>query len=234
MHAGFFGITYPKPWVVVELLIGRFRGLLPLAPLAALAPIGLVWLARAPRSARAAIVAAAIPFYYLLLNASYFYWEGGWAYGPRQMTPALPFLCLGLAPLWTRWRRFGRPTLVVALSWGVALTLIAVSTTAQPPADFKAPVTELLLPAFRDGDLSLNHQTFVTYRADAGRLRGGRLPHAAWNLGELAGLRGLPSLFPLGAAWMAGAAALLWRRRVRGAGADGADGARIKHAPAAH
>ena len=40
--------------------------------------------------------------FYLLLNASYFYWEGGWAYGPRQVMPALPFLALGLAPLWDR------------------------------------------------------------------------------------------------------------------------------------
>ena len=147
--------------------------------------------------------------FYLLLNASYFYWEGGWAYGPRQMTPALPFLCLGLAPLWSAWRRPGRVVLSAALAWGVALTLVAVSTTAQPPADFKSPVTELLLPAFRDGDLSLNHQSFVTYRANAGLLRGNRLPHAAWNLGELAGLHGLPSLLPLGAVWIAGAAALL-------------------------
>jgi hypothetical protein len=35
------------------------------------------------------------------------------------------------------------------------------------------------------------------------------MPHAAWNLGELAGLHGLPSLFPLAAAWITAAALLL-------------------------
>jgi hypothetical protein len=95
------------------------------------------------------------------------------------------------------------------LVWGVAVTLIAVSTTPQPPSSFKAPMRELLWPAFRDGDLSLNHQTFVHGGADANRLRGGTIPHAAWNLGELAGLHGLPSLLPLGAAWTAAGLLLL-------------------------
>ena len=85
--------------------------------------------------------------------------------------------------------------------WGAAATLIAVSTTPQPPASFKAPMRELLWPAFRAGDLSLNPQTFVHNSVDVEHLRGGGDPHAAWNLGELAGLRGLPSLVPLALVW---------------------------------
>ena len=41
--------------------------------------------ARQPARRRAIVVAAVSGVFYLLLNASYFYWEGGWAYGPRQM-----------------------------------------------------------------------------------------------------------------------------------------------------
>ena len=55
---------------------------------------------RDARSPRAAVAAGLVALFYLLLNASYFYWEGGWAYAPRQVTPALPFVALGLAPLW--------------------------------------------------------------------------------------------------------------------------------------
>src|SRR5204863_122846 len=149
------------------------------------------------------LVAGGIGAYYLLLNASYFFWEGGWFYGPRQLSPALPFLALGLAPLWDLARRTVRALLIGGLAWGVAITLVAVSTTPQPPASLHAPVRELLWPAFRDGDLSLNHQTFVHGGADPDRLRGGSLPHAAWNLGEVAGLHGLPSLLPLIGVWIA-------------------------------
>jgi len=208
LQTGFFGITYPRLSTIRELLVGSYRGLLPLSPLMAAVPIGLVLLARKGRPGPA-LVAGGIGVYYLLLNASYFYWEGGWAFGPRQMTAALPFLALGLAPLWDRGRAAVRALLLGGLIWGAALTLVAVSTTPQPPATFKSPVRELLWPAFRDGDLSLNPQTFVHNSVDVGHLRGGGDPHAAWNLGELAGLRGLPSLLPLAFIWAAAAALLI-------------------------
>jgi len=203
LRTGLFGVTYPQWARVRELLAGRFRGLLPIAPLFALTPIGLLLLARAPGRRRAAIVAAAVFLFYLLLNASYFYWEGGWAFGPRQMTPGLPFLALGLAPLWDRWNRIARSVLVAGWVWGAAITLVAVATTPQPPANYQDPVRELLWPAFRDGDLSLNNQAFDDLRADWGRLRGHPELHAAWNVGELIGLRGRASLLPLAVVWAA-------------------------------
>jgi len=211
LQTGFFGITYPSLWKIRELLFGAYRGLLPLSPLMAAVPVGLTLLGRKGR-AGPALVAGAIGLYYLLLNASYFYWEGGWAFGPRQMTTALPFLALGLAPLWDLARLAGRGLLLAGWIWGVAVTLVGVSTTPQPPASFKAPMRELLWPAFRDGDLSLNTQTFVHNSVDVEHIRGGGGdPHAAWNLGELAGLRGLSSLLPLVCFWvLAGAVLLLW------------------------
>ena len=210
LHTGFFGITYPTWWRLREILVGSYRGLLPLSPLVAVTPIGLLMLARTPARRRPVFVAAAVAAFYVLFNASYYYWEGGWAYGPRQMMPALPFLALGLAPLWDRWKRWGRVVLSAGWLWGGALTLVAVSTTPQPPApDLQAPVRQLLWPAFKDGDLSLNNQTFVTYRAQPELLRGHHELHAAWNLGELAGLGGLQSLLPLGLVWLVAALVFL-------------------------
>jgi hypothetical protein len=208
LRTGFFGITYPEWWRVRELLIGEYRGLLPLAPLVGVAPLGLIWLARDERRRTAALIALGIGAYYLLLNASYFYWEGGWSYAPRQVTPALPFVSLGLLPLWDRSRQLFRAVLLVGFVWGVGATLVAVSTNPQPPSSFKAPMRELLLPAFADGDLSLNHQTFVHGGASPEMMRGNRVPHAAWNLGELAGLRGRASLLPLVVVWIAAIALL--------------------------
>ena len=209
LRQGVFGITYPTWFRLREILFGRFRGLVPIAPVVVFMPVGLVVLGRAPQCRRAVIVASGVAAFYVLLNASYYYWEGGWAYGPRQLTPALPFLALGLPPLWDNWRRGGRALLLAGWVWGAASTLIAVSTTPQPPASFRAPMQELLWPAFRDGDLSLNHQTFVHDSAEPDRLRGGTVPHAAWNLGEVAGLHGHASLLPLGIVWALALALLL-------------------------
>jgi hypothetical protein len=87
LHTGFFGITRPTWWRLREILIGSYRGLLPLSPLIALTPIGLVLLARTPARRRSVFVATAVAAFYLVFNASYYYWEGGWAYAPRQMMP---------------------------------------------------------------------------------------------------------------------------------------------------
>jgi len=209
LRSGFFGITYPEWWRVREILVGGYRGLVPLAPLVAAGPIGLVLLGRDPRRRVAAVAALGVGAYYLLLNASYYYWEGGWSYAPRQLTPALPFIALGLAPLWDARGRVVRALLAAGWIWGAAVTLVAVSTNPQPPSSFKVPMAELLWPAFRDGDLSLNHQTFVHGSASPDQMRGNQIPHAAWNLGEIMGLRGHASLLPLAAIWVAGALALI-------------------------
>lgn len=208
LRTGFFGITTPSLSRLGAILIGRYRGLIPLAPLVLAMPFGLLTLARIPARRRAVVTALAITAFYFLLNASYYYWEGGWAYAPRHVMPTLPFLALGLAPLWDSWSRAGRALLLAAALTGAALTLVAVSTTPQPPSNVRWPTVDLLWPAFKDGDLSLNTQTFV-HNSLNGPLRNDLPAHAAWNLGQLAGLHGHASLIPLAAVWVVGGLALL-------------------------
>jgi len=215
MRQGFYGVNVPRLLRLRRILFGEYRGLLPLAPVLAIAPAGwIVWFVRRPAGLRdggarrlAVAAAAAIAIYYVLLNASYAYWEGGWSYGPRHAAPAIPFLCLGLAALWTAAPRIGRAVLAVLAAYGVALTLVAVSTAPLPPNNIRRPVAELLWPAFVDGDLALNPQTFVSGGANPD-FRAHTEPKAAFNLGMKMGLRGLTSLLPLMLAWIACAAAL--------------------------
>jgi hypothetical protein len=209
MQQGVFGVALPRTVRLRRILFGEYRGLLPLAPTLALAPIGLaLMLVRGGRQAAAAIVSSIIAAYFVLLNASYAYWEGGWSYGPRHASPAIPFLCIGLAALWTIVPGVLRWVLAGLSIYGTAVTLVAVSTMPLPPANIRRPVAELMLPAFRDGDLALNTQTVVAYNVDAD-FRAHREPKAAFNLGMKLGLDGQASLLPLGIVWMACAAALI-------------------------
>ncbi len=211
MKEGLMGVTWPKLDVLGEITFGGYRGVFFFAPVLLFAPLG--WLA-GPR--RAGAVGAAIVLYYLLFNAAYKYWSGGWSFGPRHLAPALPFLALPLAFAWSRGRTPLRALLLAAALASGAIQLVAVATTAQPPESVRRPLGELLLPAFREGDLSLNHQSFLEAGADPARLRGGSIPHDAWNLGEKLGLRGLASLVPLAGIWAACLAVEGVRRR-RGA-----------------
>jgi len=212
MQQGVFGVTLPKLIRLRRILFGEYRGLLPIAPTLIVAPIGLAlmtWVrlrTDSPedvpaRRRRAAIAASAIGVYFILLNASYAYWEGGWSYGPRHASPAIPFLCIGLAMLWTIAPAWGRAVLAVLSLYGAAITLIAVTTMPLPPANIRRPVQELMWPAFRDGDLALNTQTMASGGVDA-NFRAHHEPRAAFNLGMKMGLHGHASLLPLAFVWI--------------------------------
>ena len=60
-----------------------------------------------------------------------------------------------------------------------------------------------------EGDLAINPQSYNDYGADPDSLRHHPEARAAWNLGEVMGLRGLTSLLPLLALWVLAALLLL-------------------------
>jgi hypothetical protein len=208
MQQGLLGVTTPKRTVLQEILFGSFRGLLPLAPALALSPLGLglLWRERGVRPV--VLTITAIVVYYLLFNASYAYWHGGFSYGPRHLGACLPFMCLGLGQLWSRGDRLLRAGLSGLTAWGMALAGMAVSTTPMLPESVMSPITDIVWPTFARGELALNHDLYVV-RPVAGVVSGGVLERGAWNLGQLAGLNGHASLLPLVLIWLG--AALAWR-----------------------
>jgi hypothetical protein len=199
LNQGFFGLTYPRRGPLMEILFGEFRGLLRLAPILVMAPIGFALLLRDRSSRVLGASALAISIYYVLFNASYYYWDGGWSFGPRHLAPALPLMSLSLAPLWSRAKLWLRVILSVLALYGAGLTLVAVSTTAQPPDTYRHPIRELLWPNFSKGRLAINRQAFVEDDLQKDR---DPVSHS-WNVGEKLGLTGLASLVPLLAFWSA-------------------------------
>jgi hypothetical protein len=185
-------------------LFGCRRGLFIVSPILAVAPFGLrvLWKNRATHGA--AVAASAVAVYYLLLNASFSAWDGGWSYGPRYMAAGLPLLCLGLAPVWDYVNRLWRRVLVALAVCSGLFSLMAVSTSAQPPDRFRCALFQLLVPSFWAGQMSLNRASVLTLSENASGQA-----HGAFNLGELIGMHGLPSLIPLFVIW--GVAAFLWR-----------------------
>lgn len=209
---GFMGITYPKAYVLSEILVGHYRGLLPLAPLLVAAPFGFLLLWKQAEQRKAAFAAAAIVLYYILFNASIPNWDGGWCYGPRFLASALPFLCLPLGLLWTRSSVVLRSLLSLLALYGISLSLVAVSTTIMPPA---VPMRFLVqLPSQRLGDIHARYpmQQLLWPAFQAGELS---IAPESWNLGKLAGLPGLASLMPLLFIWAGAAFLWMWLARLR-------------------
>jgi hypothetical protein len=198
---GVFGITHPRIGVLVELLIGRFRGLLPYSPVLVLAIAGF---AISFRTARRELWAAlAVVAYYLLFVSSYAWWQGGSSFGSRHLLPMLPFFALPLARAADL-----RPKLTLA-AFAVSLAAMTIVTSVQPKPGQKLenPFFRSIAPAFVRGQLALGNICPLLGTTGGRRhqpfLRQGF--HDSFNLGMVLGGRGLPSLLPLLAIWLSAA-----------------------------
>lgn len=132
--SGFFGISLPRWHAVVSVMAGD-RGLLVTSPALVAAAVGLTALAHRHRAeAMACAGAAAVG---LLLEFGYFLPYGGVSPGPRFLTPALPFLALGLAPMFARARTF---TSVLMIGSVVASTAVLVTWANESVAGYRQTV----------------------------------------------------------------------------------------------
>jgi hypothetical protein len=199
---GYMGLTYPHPDRLLKLLFGCSRGLFFASPVMLAAPVGLWGLWKKQRSG-AALVAASIALYYFLFNASFYWWKAGLTFGPRYAGAAIPILSLGLAIAWQYASRPGRRVLVALGVIGIFVALMVVSTTSQLAMQDSCPIVHSSWPAFWSGQMAINRESMLTSAEAAGG-------YAAFNLGQLLGLRGLASLIPLFGMW--GIAATIWLR----------------------
>lgn len=194
---GYLGLTYPHPDRLLKLLFGCARGLFVASPVMLAAPVGfwLLWKSGADR--RPVLVAAAIPAYYFLFNASFYWWKSGLSFGPRYAGASFPFLCIGLATAWERASHSWRRVLLALGFLSMFFALMVVSTTSQLAMQDSCPMLHSSGPAFWHGQMALNRVSMLRVSE-----AGSSPQYGAFNLGQLMGLHGLASLVPLLAAWL--------------------------------
>ncbi|KQN00431.1 hypothetical protein [Sphingomonas sp. Leaf25] len=142
MQEGLFGLTYPKPGVLYQLTFGERRGMLWVAPILIVAPFGIALLiadARTRAVGWLALGGAVLPF---LINASYYYWDGGNATGPRHALPAVGFLCLGIGMFWARALRWSRLAVAALLAGSVVLNMAIASAEITAPGTVERAVRD--------------------------------------------------------------------------------------------
>jgi 4-amino-4-deoxy-L-arabinose transferase-like glycosyltransferase len=156
MQQGLFGLTYPKPEALFGILFGVRRGLLWVSPVIVLGGVGLVEMIRARATRDLGVAAAVVVAIVLTVNASYIYWDGGAAIGPRHSVPAIPFLALGLAALWVRWEALWQRVLLAALlAVSIAINLMIASTDVFGSEAYSNPLWQRTIRAmFLPGNLS--------------------------------------------------------------------------------
>jgi len=205
MSQGFQGIVAFNPTVLYYITIHRYRGLFYHSPFLVLAVSGWIAMWREQHWRSDALLSISMTIAYLVFDASYYMWWGGWTNGPRHLIPALPFV---VAPLVWVWRsgKIGR----ILLAWLVAIALffntVPVLVDAQIPQGYQA--YELYHPRirynYRDPLWELGIKQFW---------RG----HLAHNGGQIVGLPGHWSLLPLVVFWILAGVAMVRALSLRGA-----------------
>ncbi|MBT3378076.1 MAG: hypothetical protein HN742_39840 [Lentisphaerae bacterium] len=148
---GFLGISLPSFSALGSLLVSPGRGLFFTMPILLVSISGIFRMRRVPglRAEMWVIVAAFVG--YLLINAGFYGWHGGWTFGPRYLVPMLPFLAMGMTFSKLHTRAF--------------LTLLAVSTLQIVPAVLgmphapeavRNPLPEVIVPLVSRGYTAVN------------------------------------------------------------------------------
>lgn len=168
MHQGLFGLTYPKPTVLWEILAGKRRGMVWVAPVLVLAPFGIWTLLRDPAKRDIGAVAAAGAVIAFLYHAAYIYWDGGNSTGPRHALPASAYLAIGLAAFWSGASRFEKWLGGGFLAASIAINLAIAAAEVQAPHFYPAPLTQHIIPKFLAGDIRTIPNEFWGWSSWAG------------------------------------------------------------------
>lgn len=208
MSRGMFGIAAPSAGAAAQLLFGTYRGLFVYGPVLIVAVAGFVfWPRRLGRRVALPLLAGSAALW--LVIASYTYWQGGPAFGPRHLLPIVPLLGCGLA-FWPSGKAWNGALAAVA-TMSVAINLVGTATTPFVSEFLPDPIVSVYPRLAIEGAMSINPVGFLTPTAevDSRWQNPARFPNAAYNLGECLGLRGWLSLAPLALVWVVG---LGWRR----------------------
>ncbi|WP_420862188.1 hypothetical protein [Algirhabdus cladophorae] len=155
MNEGFLGLTSPSVSVLYEITFGQRRGLFWISPIFILLPLGLYWAAKQRSWRSETVTSTVIVVYYLLFNASYFYWDGGASLGPRHITPALPFAGLLLVFMWMNARGLLNTLALGLLAISSFLNIAATATTLTPyrlENDYQFPIWDPVLTSVFSGN----------------------------------------------------------------------------------
>lgn len=160
-----FGIRWPNPEAIWELVFGQYRGLAFYAPTLLLFIPLIALHFDGPRRRRN--LALLLMTVYVLFIASYFKWDGGWCTGPRHLAPVIALGTYEGAGALARLRR-GRLAFTLLALWGCLISVCASATDSIPAESFKAPAFEIFFPRAWKGDTN-SHALLVEWGMHPGR-----------------------------------------------------------------
>lgn len=171
VHTGFMTLTFPTLERLWGITFSPYRGLFALSPALLCVFPGLYELWRRPGWRAEWLTFIGVIVSLFLFNASSVVWWGGYAVGPRYVSPAVPFLALPIAA-WLG--RAGRGKWVFVVTGALSILSVWAQTMAglkyYPPEQYHYPLVDYALPLLARGEIALNLGTALGLRGPASLL----------------------------------------------------------------
>jgi hypothetical protein len=212
-EAGLVGVRFPSLATAYYVTLHPARGLFVSAPILLLAFPGVAAMARRGWRAEAALCLGVF-LSFLLVNAGFPLWWGGFTYTARHLVPAVPFLVLPIAFLGRRW-------LWAAVPLVLASFVQTVAAAAGDPFTRDGYLVRLIRASRRSGDLlpwTAWPFTGELWPRISAHTQDGRWLGFGPNLGRVLGMTGPASVLAMVAAASALLAAAARRPKVRALG----------------
>jgi hypothetical protein len=160
-HAvGIVGVTIPSFDALYGLLVSRHHGLFFSSPVLILALPGLFFFIRSKEWQIEGWLFSLISFSFLFIYGGFGYWIGGYAFGPRYLGPAIPFLATAAYFAFTDEKILSRNLLRVgtAVAALISIVLITAGSITFPylPDAFRDPSFFVSLPLLWTGGYGRN------------------------------------------------------------------------------
>lgn len=160
LAGGVFGFSLPSPAVLFKILLGPERGLFFFCPILLLAFPGFYYFFRKNEFRLEAALCAAIAAGLCLMISGMGNWHAGWAFGPRYLAPAIPFLMTLVVICMSepRVRSSAVGNWTISLLAVLSIMIVTASTITFPFAfpEMRNPLFHLTIPIFLRGDFSEN------------------------------------------------------------------------------
>ena len=155
MKKGLYGITYFNWHTFRNIIFSNYRGIFIYSPISTLYPLGFIlFFLKKEINATKKIFLLGIVFfvcsYYLFLNSSYEYWDGGWSTGPRHIIAITGTCSIPLGALFdlrfasriNSIKKVYELFLIYIFGMSSFYSSFLLSISAQVPNNYKNPISE--------------------------------------------------------------------------------------------
>lgn len=141
-----FGVLrMPRLEALHDITFAEYRGLFFASPVLLFAFAGLVVMFRRGLVREASAILATLVLF-LLVNAGFNGWSGGWNFGPRYLVPVIPLLGIAMFFATHLWR----PLWVLLGAVSIAIHFIATAVDPMPSPEERHPVRAYLATGLND------------------------------------------------------------------------------------